>query len=49
LRYIKNLHACIGKQFLRRKSTPVFHPRAAAARSASSQSVMPHSGETAPP
>jgi len=42
LRYITNLHTCPGKQFLRRKSTPVFHPRAAAARSASSQSVMPH-------
>ena len=37
LRYITNLHTCLGKQFLRRKSTPVFHPRAAAARSASSQ------------
>ena len=42
LRYITNLHTCPGKQFLRRKSTPAFHPRAAAARSASSQSVMPH-------
>src|ERR1035438_7185749 len=26
LRYITNLHTCSGKQFLRRKSTPVFHP-----------------------
>src|ERR1035441_1459081 len=42
LRYITNLHTCPGKQFLRRKSTPEFHPRATAARSASSQSVMPH-------
>src|ERR1017187_9212143 len=40
LRYITDLHTCPGKQFLRRKSRPVFHPRAAAARSASSQSVM---------
>src|ERR1039458_3480144 len=42
LRYITNLHTCPVTQFLRRKSTRVFHPRAAAARSASSQSVMPH-------
>jgi hypothetical protein len=26
LRYIKNLHTCPGKRFLRRKSLPVFHP-----------------------
>jgi hypothetical protein len=26
LGYINNLHTCPGKQFLRRKSTPVFHP-----------------------
>src|ERR1035441_4504197 len=26
LRYITNLHTCPGKQFLRRKSTPGFHP-----------------------
>src|ERR1035441_6133703 len=42
LRHIKNLHTCPGKQFLRRKSTPVFHLRAAAARRAPSHSVMPH-------
>src|ERR1039457_1871995 len=26
LRYITDLHTCPGKQFLRRKSIPVFHP-----------------------
>ena len=49
LRYITNLHTCPVTQFLRRKSIPVFHPRAAAARSASSQSVMPHQRRNRPP
>jgi len=54
LRYITNLHAFLGKQFPRRKSTPVFHPpggcrleRVIAISHAPGQSLHAESAETA--
>src|ERR1035437_5374400 len=50
LRYITNLHTCPGKQFLRRKSIPVFHPPGRLPPGARPRNrSCPTSGETAPP